>query len=383
MSDKPFTIMGLQNRPFNLAHLEYTTSMLKSIFFTLLILNFQPLKAEQTLKYLATSGSWKDYIPENFNLLKKLGPSALTWSTDAPAEDISDEKLITRDPYLIFKPNTTIAAKRITKTGLRIYDVKYSFDASSRRFTKKNTSVTKKNLILLGCSFTLGSGLNDSETFSFYLSELRPDYNVYNLGIYGAGANDILDDLKSFKRFEDIPKTRGIVLYTAIFDHIERTTCTLNCYRTTYKDWVLKKSNYVYDEKNQQLNRIGSFDESRPIKGLIFNLMANIRLFDKVNIPQELSDSQIVLYIQMLLEIKKISKEKLNSDFYFTFYPGGYEYWDKIKAALSKNNIKYLDLSKIDLKAASDNRNYIILDGHPTKLANYLYANLVHYRLPY
>jgi hypothetical protein len=202
MFDKPFTIMGLQNSPFNLVHLEYTTSMLKSIFFTFLILNFQPLKAEQTLKYLATSGAWKHYIPENFNLLKKLGPSALTWSTDAPAEDISDEMLITRNPYPIFKPNITVKAKRITKAGLKIYDVKYTFDASSRRFTKKNSLVTQKNLILLGCSFTLGSGLNDSETFPYYLNELRPDYNVYNLGIYGAGANDILDDLNSFKRFE-------------------------------------------------------------------------------------------------------------------------------------------------------------------------------------
>ncbi|MEQ1723429.1 MAG: hypothetical protein ABL930_09655, partial [Pseudobdellovibrio sp.] len=319
--------------------------MLKSIFFTILILNFHPLKAEQTLKYLATSGPWKDYIPDNYNLVNKLGPAAFTFSTDAPAEDISDKMLITRDPYLVFKPNTTIAARRITKSGINIYNVKYTFDAKSRRFTKHNTSASKKNLILLGCSFTLGSGLNDLETFPFYLSELRPNYNVFNLGIYGAGANDILDDLNSFKRFEDISKAGGIVLYTGIYDHIERSTCTLNCYRPTYKGWVLKKSNYVYDEKNQQINRIGSFEDSRPVKGLIFNLMANISLFDKVNIPRELSDSQIDLYMKMLLEIKKISKENLNSDFYFTFYPGGYEYWEKIKAALTKNNIKYLDLS--------------------------------------
>lgn len=355
--------------------------MLRSLIFTFLFFSFQSLKAEPTLNQLINNAQWKDYTPENSHLKDTLGDAAFLWSVDAPQEIISDKKIIARTPYAIFKPNTIVEAQRITKAGFNIYNVKYTIDAKSRRLTKTN-STAQKSIILLGCSLTFGTGVNDSETFPFYLSQLRPDSNIYNLGIYSAGANDILDDLRSFKRFEDIPKTGNVVLYTAIYDHIERSTCTLNCYRPSYRGWVLPKSNYVYDEETHQLNRIGSFADSRPIKGPLFRLMADISLFDKVSIPRELSQAQINLYIQMILEMKKTSREKFNADFYFTFYPGTYAHWDKIKTALDENSIKYFDLSAVDLKDITDGRNIILLDGHPTKLANYIFANLIHSRLP-
>lgn len=46
--------------------------------------------------------------------------------------------------------------------------------------------------------------------------------------------------------------------------------------------------------------------------------------------------------------MKQLSKEKLNSDFYFTFYPQQYGHWPRIKAELGKQQIKYLDLSNVN-----------------------------------
>ena len=356
--------------------------MFKSTAFIFVFLYFGFIFAEDHLKLLAKEGVWKNYVPDNYELVTKLGDRAFSWSNDSESEKIEDSQVVTKDPFIIFKPDFTINTQRKTKSGILIYKAKYTFDAKSRRYTHGQKNPNNKNIIALGCSFTLGTGVNDQETFPFYLSELRKDYSIYNLGIYGAGANDILDDLRSFKRFEDISHKGGFVLHTAIFDHIERSLCTLNCYRVTYRDWVLKKSNYVYDEKNNILINKGSFAASRPAKGLVFQLLAGISLFDKINVPRELTNEQIEHYVRMLSEMKRISQEKLNSDFYFTFYPNFYEKWDRIKKSLEKHQIKYIDLSNIDFKEATDKRNVILLDGHPTKLANYLYASLLHQQLP-
>lgn len=339
--------------------------------------------SSKELKILANSGEWSNYKPDNFDLVKTMGESAFRWSPEADAEQIEDSQLISRNPYIQFKPNALALGERKTKSGILIYKKYYSFDYKGRRELGKIIKPNSKNFITLGCSFTLGTGLNDNETFPYFFNRgWSRGFNVYNMGIYGAGANDILDDLKSFKRFDDIPKTGGIVLYTAIFDHIERSLCTLNCYRNTYKSWVLKKSNYQYDSKTQTMVNKGSFAESRPVKGLLFSAIANISIFNNVNIPSELTDEQIEHYILMLVEMKKIVKEKLKADFYFTFYPGYYQHWDRIKKTLEKHQVKYVDLSDIDLKNITDRRDSIILDGHPTSLSSYLYAQIIGSRLP-
>lgn len=306
----------------------------------------------------------------------------LIWSNDAPAESISDSDIITRDPFIVFRPGLVTAAERRTKSGILIYKATYKFDAHSRRETATNQNSNYQNILLLGCSYTLGTGLNNDETFGYFLSQMRRQHNVYNLGIYGAGANDVLDDLRAFTRFSDISQKGGVVVYTGITDHLERTFCTLNCYRPTYRDWVLKKSNYEFDFKTEKLINRGSFRDSRPIKGPLFSLLAAVPIFDNVNIPRDLTSGQIELFVRMLAEMKHLSKEKLNSDFYFTFYPQQYAHWPRFKAELEKQQIKYLDLSNADFAKTTGNQHVILRDGHPSKLASQLYAELLNQHLP-
>jgi hypothetical protein len=334
------------------------------------------------ITYLASTEPWKSYTPKNFELVKKLGDSALFWSMEAPPEEFPESKILSRSPFLVFKPNVILDAERKTTNNILIYRTRYTIDAKSRRLMQKRDDFVNKNLILLGCSFTFGTGLADDETFPFYLSNYRPGYNVFNMGIDGAGANDVLDDLRAFSRFDDISNKGGIVVYSAISDHIQRSICNMNCYGRSYRDWVLKKSNYQYDKENHVLVNRGSFEDSRPITGMIFNILAKIGLIDSVSFPLTVSDEQLELYVMMVEDMKKISKEKLNSEFYFVFYPGYYEEWSRIKPLLKKYGIKHLDLSKIDFKTATGKRHNIILDGHPTKLSNYLYASLLHHQLP-
>ena len=376
--------MVFHNNNFNIGcFFVYTECVLKYLLsLVVIIAACRAPAAADYISYLASTEPWKSYVPKNFELVKKLGDSAFFWSMEAPPEEFPEAKVLSRIPYLTFKPNVVLDAERKTTNNILIYRTRYTIDSKSRRLVQKRDDFANKNLIMLGCSFTFGTGLGDEETFPFYLSNYRKNYNIFNLGIDGAGANDVLDDLRSFKRFEDISKKGGLVVYTAISDHIQRSICNMNCYGRGYRDWVLKKSNYQYDRDNQMLVNRGTFEESRPITGMIFNILAKIGLIDSVNFPLSVSDDQLELYVLMVEDMKKISKEKLNSDFYFVFYPGHYEEWARLKPLLKKYGIKYLDLSKIDFKTASNKRHSIILDGHPTNLSQYLYASLLHYQLP-
>jgi hypothetical protein len=337
------------------------------------------------ISYLSSNAPWKSYVPQNFEIFQKKGEAAFYKSNDDKPEILPESKILMKAPFAIFKPNITVDAERKTNGGETIYKTSYTIDAYSRRLTENqaNPAEPRRNAIFLGCSFTFGTGLADDETFPYYFSKYRPNFNVYNFGIDGAGANDILDDLRSFKRFADISKSEGLVVYTAIYDHIERSVCNLKCYGKSYRDWVLGKSNYQYDPESQSMVNTGSFENSRPVTSMIFSVLYKIGLIDSIVIPTKYSDEQLELYVMMVAEMKKIAKTKLNSDFYFIFYPGNYgDDWERIKPLLKKYSVKYLDLSKMDFKTATNGRHSIILDGHPTKLANYLYASLIHYQLP-
>lgn len=336
------------------------------------------------LSYLSNGSQWKKFVPDNFEIFQKKGEIAFYRLTDDKLEETAESSYLTQHPFILFKPNSVVEAQRKSKSGTSIYKTSYRIDASSRRIVGAQSadSDAKKNLVFLGCSFTFGSGVGDEENFPYYFSKNRSNFNTYNMGIPGAGANDILDDLRSFKRFADISKTGGLVVYTATDDHIERSTCDIGCYGKNYKDSVLKKSNYQYDAASQMLINKGSFENSRPMTTMIFNVLSKIGLIESLVVPLHFSDQQLELYVMMVEEMKKTAKEKLNSDFYYIMYPGYQKEWPRLKPLLKKYSIKYLDLSKMDFKKSTKNRQSIILDNHPTKLSHFLYANLIHHQLP-
>lgn len=337
------------------------------------------------IAYLSNNPPWKSYVPENFEIYQKKGEAAFFRTSEDTPELLPESKLLFKSPFPIFKPNVTVEAERKTNSGQTIYKTKYTIDGQSRRVVENTTPAeeSKRNILFLGCSFTFGTGVADDETFPYYFSKYRSNFNVYNFGIDGAGANDVLDDLKSSKRFTDISKSEGLVVYTAIYDHIERSVCNLSCYGKSYRDWVLGKSNYQYDPESQSMVNVGSFESSRPVTSMIFGVLNKIGLIDSINFPTKYSDEQLESYVMMVAEMKKVSKEKFNSEFYFIFYPGNYgDDWERIKPILKKYSIKFLDLSKMDFKEATGGRHSIILDGHPTKLSYYLYASLIHHQLP-
>lgn len=341
---------------------------------------------KKTLSGVLREAQWQDFQSDNAGLIEKRGVGILYEGSAGKPENFAAEDLQFKTPYPRFKPSRRLRASRETFDGFKIYDSIYSIDELSRRKTpplqKKDQS---QNILLLGCSYTFGTGLQDNQTFAAFLSQKQARSRVLNFGIYGAGANDILDDLLRAEdsRFKDIKPTAGYTIYTALYDHLERSTCTLKCLKPTYKSWVFDKSNYIVDEKFQRPIRVGSFQESRPYLNKFYEILSlsSVLEYFHINIPPRYTDRQIENYVLLIKEMERITTEKFKTEFYFTFYPGTYFEWPRIQFFLKKHNIKYFDFSMIDFSSLTQNRQNIVFDGHPTVLSNVLYAELLNQAL--
>ncbi len=117
-------------------------------------------------------------------------------------------------------PNETFKV-RASRGDNIIYDVTYTSDADGRRITPQHPNA-KTAVVLLGCSFTFGHGLNDKDTMPWKLGEILGDeYQVYNLGYSGYGTHNMLGiiegDLPDLSKYDKIQ-----TFFISIEDHPRR-----------------------------------------------------------------------------------------------------------------------------------------------------------------
>ncbi|MCL2123400.1 MAG: hypothetical protein FWH34_04845 [Desulfovibrionaceae bacterium] len=105
------------------------------------------------------------------------------------------------DPLLGYGPNPTekmrIASRRV-KGDKVLYDVLYTRDKEGRRVTPDRGDKADTAILLFGCSFTVGEGLNDRETFAWQLGEMLGEkFQVFNCGFHGYGSQQMLALIES------------------------------------------------------------------------------------------------------------------------------------------------------------------------------------------
>lgn len=85
------------------------------------------------------------------------------------------------------------AFHRLAAFGKDLFDVKYSFNSRGWRAVPVSGAQPDNDLLLFGCSFTFGIGLEDKETWAWQLAEfLGPDWRVENYAGGGYSANHML-----------------------------------------------------------------------------------------------------------------------------------------------------------------------------------------------
>lgn len=88
-------------------------------------------------------------------------------------------------------------SRAIAHRGLRkdqiLFDVKYGLDEKGRRFLPEPAGPVENNLLLFGCSFTFGHGLEDEQSWPFLLAwDLGPTWKVENYSANGYGPAQML-----------------------------------------------------------------------------------------------------------------------------------------------------------------------------------------------
>ena len=108
----------------------------------------------------------------------------------------------------------------------------------SRASRSKNRAATKTNVLMLGCSFTYGIGVNDEDTYVWLLNERFPDVTFDNFAQDGYGT------LQCLLREEKILKERhyDYVIYAAIPDHLRRNI--------SYSTWSIDNAKPGRSQRN-------------------------------------------------------------------------------------------------------------------------------------
>lgn len=260
--------------------------------------------------------------------------------------------------------------------GHVIYDATYGFDDfGRRRIPGQKIDEHKPNLLLLGCSQTFGQGVQDDETMPYFMQQLNPGYNVYNMGISGAGLSEILDDMQSKKRFADLGARGGVVVYSFIYDHLERMFCSVDCYRTERVAWVPKKNHYDFDEQGN-LTNYGPH-RYRWLRAGLYRWFAKSQFLNFIGYdrPRVYSASEQRRFVRMLKEVELFYR-KFGYDFYLYPWDSGSDFGDTFKSELKRAGIKFIDykLAPIQLLRA---QGTIPGDGHPNAFGHYIAATLI------
>ncbi len=269
---------------------------------------------------------------------------------------------------------------------IRIFRAHYSVDSHARRTTINSKLNPEMSLVLLGCSFTWGSGVEDDDTWASVIAREEPRLHVYNLGARGIGPNDVIDDLQEHPhRWEDIRTKKGLVLYTFIADHFDRALCGPSCYaepRTYFNGHRARnrRSKSHYALENGELVHRGYFqDESRVLlwmKKWIFRSLILSSLYSVWT--EDIVPEDMTPVAKMLEKIMIESKKKTGYDFLVVFFPDHeFKRLEEFKAELDQLGVPHIDYAHVKFNEALGERGFFAVDGHPSRLGNEAFGRLL------
>jgi len=122
------------------------------------------------------------------------------------------------------RPGSRTRSRRFGPEGELAFDVTYSYDEFGLRSSPPPSPTAPWSLLFYGCSFTLGEGVNDTETFAFRTQQLLGGrYRTLNFGFHGYGPQQMLRGLETeVERPPSDGSRPRHLFYLAIPDHVRR-----------------------------------------------------------------------------------------------------------------------------------------------------------------
>ncbi|MBI2136463.1 SGNH/GDSL hydrolase family protein [Candidatus Woesearchaeota archaeon] len=298
------------------------------------------------------------------------------------------------------------------KFNVSNYEYNYSISINTDGFRDdefiKQKNINTFRILLIGNSFIYGDGVEQNQTLDYYMEQIlrhnadnKLDYDVYNLGVSGAGLREYYALAKKFKQYN--PDLVIVVLYvdnniqkdTSAFSRLLRKSKLF----TLIENINLKTGNCTYNWIGQY--HIGSFYKELACNGMINPwllsrgaLGENQNYYDKLTERFE-NDNYVknnLLKIKMLypdlpfLLVIQPSSFQVSARYIKSLEKVGYVFsqdkvvdrklQDSIIRWAADNGIAYLDLLQY-LKEDEDVSYFYPIDGHLVPEGNYLVADKI------
>ncbi len=260
------------------------------------------------------------------------------------------------------------------------YRVRYVTDEHGRRktsFTRDRNYASQ--LFFMGCSYTMGEGIEQDLIFPSLVAKKLPKTKVTNFGVAGSSPSKNLrtmtDNKKSYFKGlnRDVP---AYVIYTYIDDHIRRIIGTsvsfsINPQRMSDPYYFLHKEELIYG---------GSFQDN------FGNFRWILEKFGRTNFAHATALELPVIgsdHLELTAKILAKMKTELQGefpelkDFIVAVYPGNNYYFHELKKYLEAEGITTLDYSQINIHHLLNGHHTLITDGHPSSLAHTFYSELI------
>jgi len=280
-------------------------------------------------------------------------------------------KYLSFDKDLGYRGITNIKVNQIKYNNNKmIFNVTYILDEFGRR--KNEHKPEASPLILFGGSYTFGHGLENNDTLSHYLTNLT-NYDVYNYGLNAYGTQHMLAHLEREEFPKEINKTGGIAIYIFIRLHIRRVIGDMY----SLNKWCYSCP-YYYLDKNNELQRKGSFKTGRPIITKIYQILgkSNFVKYFEINLPPH-KEKHVYLIYKIIEKSKELYEEKFNGTFYVLRHPlyNNNKESEELKKLLEENHIQVLEYN---INTTNNYKEYKIPeDNHPNAKLNKLLAEKI------
>lgn len=266
----------------------------------------------------------------------------------------------------VLKKDTSTHAVKSYKDGTPIYDVVYTTDQYRRRTVQQAYLPTNKHLILFGCSFAFGEGLNDQETLQYQLQQHLSGYNIYNYAVHGYGPQQMLALLESAKLPQEVESKVGDAVYVLVLPTgIQRLMGSLET------DWVYDFPYYFLD-KNQQVVRKGNFLSERTLQTYIYQTANTIRkkspFLQLLNVSLPISHDDILLMYKTITKSQLLYEQQFHGRFIVLIHPFSVQTKESMELIqlLEANNIEVIQYKMHDALSTYK----ISGDGHANKKMN-------------
>ena len=249
--------------------------------------------------------------------------------------------------------------------------ISYKFLEDGSRYTgfdlKKNLS--KKKIILIGGSFTLGEAINDGETLAYHLQKNLNDYEIKNFGIGGYGTyQSYLKLLNIFDTIENI----DYVIYPFIDHHEVR-----NIGDASWLEFISKHARAPVHMPYVKLDKKKNIVEYSPIKYLVLPLSNYSVLITKIQkkimrmyLFSKNKDMKLITK-KLIIKMNELS-QKNNSKFIFVNLSS-----DKLKVSDYEKFSLENDIQFINCQIELDNKHTVQDGVHPNGLANKKYSSCI------